>query len=150
MGRFGKYVFIVLIIWSFVFGFNQIYANDILDFIKDNTNKQTITKDDMLVGEKQTSLIPGLGSKNGADLTIGQDNNISLMQILKSIQNYILAFVGIITIGTFIYIGARLVMAEGKQEEFNKAMKAIIYVVLGLAIIPLSYIVIKIVTGLNF
>ncbi len=150
MWRFWKYVFIVLIIWSFVFWFNQIYANDILDFIKDNTNKQTITKDDMLVWEKQTSLIPGLGSKNWADLTIWQDNNISLMQILKSIQNYILAFVWIITIWTFIYIWARLVMAEWKQEEFNKAMKAIIYVVLWLAIIPLSYIVIKIVTWLNF
>ena len=43
-----------------------------------------------------------------------------------------------------------LFTAHGKEEDFKKAWTALIYAVVGLAVMPLAYIVVKIVTGFTF
>jgi membrane protein DedA with SNARE-associated domain len=58
-----------------------------------------------------------------------------------------LGLIGIISVGVFLYIGYTLFTAQGNEEEFKKAWKALVYAVIGLAVMPLAYIAVKIVTG---
>ena len=61
-----------------------------------------------------------------------------------------MGLLGIITVSVFLYIGYMLFTAQGKEEDFKKAWTALVYAVIGLAVIPLAYIAVKIVTGFNF
>ncbi len=61
-----------------------------------------------------------------------------------------LGLLGIVSVSVFLYIGYMLFTAQGKEEEFKKAWTALIYAVIGLAVIPLAYIAVKIVTGFTF
>lgn len=53
----------------------------------------------------------------------------------------------ITAVGVFIYLGFRLFTARGNEEDFKKAWTALAYAVVGLAIVPLSYVAVKIVLG---
>lgn len=43
-------------------------------------------------------------------------------------------------------MGFKLISARGNEEEFKKAWIALVYVVMGLTIPPLSYVAVRIVT----
>jgi hypothetical protein len=49
-----------------------------------------------------------------------------------------------------IYTGFKLFSASGDEGEFKKAWIALLYVVIGLAIAPLAYVVVRIVSGVSF
>ena len=57
-----------------------------------------------------------------------------------------IGLLGIVSVSVFLFIGYSLFTAQGKEEEFKSAWKALTYAVIGLAIIPLAYIAVKIVT----
>lgn len=65
---------------------------------------------------------------------------------IKTVQNYILGIVALVTIGMLIYIWYTLASAEWKEDQFKKWIKALIYLIVWLAVLPLSYIIIKIAT----
>ncbi len=65
-------------------------------------------------------------------------------------QNYIIGLLALIAVGVFLYTGFRLLMADGKEEEHKKAWLSLIYVGVGLAIVPLAYVAVRIVLGFNF
>lgn len=69
--------------------------------------------------------------------------------ILPSLQNLLFSVMAIVTVGVFVYLGFKLVSARGNEEEFKKAWVALAYAVVGLALIPASYAIIRIVTGFN-
>lgn len=83
----------------------------------------------------------GDNSANGSTNVTFRDN------FLRNIQVYIIGLLGIVSVSVFLYIGYLFFTAEGKEEEFKKGWKALIYAVVGLAVIPLAYIVVKIATG---
>ena len=58
-----------------------------------------------------------------------------------------IGMLGIVSVSVFLYLGYTLFTANGKEEDFKKAWKGLTYAVVGLAVIPLAYIVVKIVTG---
>lgn len=86
----------------------------------------------------------GDNSANGSTQVTFRDN------FLRNIQVYIMGLLGIVSVSVFLYIGYMLFTAQGKEEDFKNAWKALTYAVVGLAIIPLAYIVVKIVTGFTF
>lgn len=57
-----------------------------------------------------------------------------------------IGLLGIITVSVFLYIGYELFTAKGDPETFKKAWIALVYAGVGLAVMPLAYIVVKIVT----
>ena len=61
-----------------------------------------------------------------------------------------MGLVGIVSVSVFLYIGYMLFTAQGKEEDFKNAWKALVYAVIGLAVMPLAYILVKIVTGFTF
>lgn len=80
-----------------------------------------------------------------------ENTNVTVQEnFLKNIQKYMMGLVGILSVGVFIYIGYSLFTAQGNEEEFKKAWKALIYAAIGLAVMPLAYVAVKIVTGFTF
>jgi hypothetical protein len=55
----------------------------------------------------------------------------------------------VISIGVFLFIGFRLVVARGNPEEFKKAWMQFLYAVIGIAIVSLAYAAVTLVQGLN-
>lgn len=94
----------------------------------------------------QTDLQVGNG-ENSANT----NTNVTLQEnFLRNIQVYVMGLLGIVTVWVFLYIGYTLFTAQGKEEDFKNAWKALTYAVIGLAVIPLGYIAVKIVTGFTF
>lgn len=65
------------------------------------------------------------------------------------LQDTILSFMFVISIGVFLFIGFRLVVARGNPEEFKKAWMQFLYAVIGIAIVSLAYAAVTLVQGLN-
>lgn len=66
-----------------------------------------------------------------------------------SAEYYLMGIVAALAIGTFIWIGYNMLTAEGDPEKFKQAQKALIYAVIGLALIPLAYVMVKLVITIN-
>lgn len=64
-------------------------------------------------------------------------------------QTFIFQLVGIITVAMILYVGVKFMLSKGNLEEFKQEAKALIYIIAGLALIPLSYFVIKYLTNLR-
>lgn len=82
------------------------------------------------------------GSAGGEDVTIEED-------IIPVISRYVIGFLGIITVTIFLIIAFRLFIADGNEEEFKSAWKAVTYAAVGLALIPISYAVVRIILGVS-
>ena len=95
-------------------------------------------KDNLLVGW-------GTNSATGDNTVIGFRENI-----LPTIQVYLLAAYAVIAIGMLIYAGFKLYSASGDEAEFKKAWIAMVYIIVGLSVAPLAYIVVRIVTWFSF
>lgn len=48
-----------------------------------------------------------------------------------------------------LYTGVKFMLSKGNLEEFKQEAKALIYIVGGLALIPLSYFLVKYITNLR-
>lgn len=61
--------------------------------------------------------------------------------------NYFLGLLGLIAVAFLIYAGVLMVTAGGNDEQVTKARKIIMYAVVGIIIILLSYTVVQFVTA---
>ena len=68
--------------------------------------------------------------------------------IFKKIQDLLFAISTVVVIGMLIYSGFRLFSAQGDPAEYKKAWTSVIYIAVGLAVLPLAYVLVKIVTGI--
>jgi len=66
---------------------------------------------------------------------------------LAKIQEILFTVITVVVIGMLVYAGFRLFSAKGNAEEYKKAWTALIYIAVGLAILPLAYVVVKIISG---
>lgn len=81
----------------------------------------------------------GAAPSVAAQGTLGQ--NITL------IINYFLGLLGLVAVGFLIYAGILMVTAGGNDEQVTKARKVIMYAVVGIVIILLSYTIVTFVTS---
>lgn len=148
MKNLFKKIILTLIFMVSIFSLSSmIYASSTYD--------QYVTKDTMIVwwGWDKNLLEMIFGTnKWWADLDLWVDgSNVSIKDnFLKTAVNYLLWLVAVVAITMFIYIWFQLATAEGKDDQFKKAMKALVYLAVWLAVIPLSFVVIKITTWFTF
>lgn len=108
------------------------------------------TKDDILVWQSSHLEDKVWWVNLEKQLGLGQDaDEVSLGKALTTIQKYLIRLVWLVAIAVFIFAGFNLFMAKGDDKEYGKAWKALTYAAIGLAVIPLSYVVVKIVLGFN-
>ena len=113
--------------------------------------EEAFDKDDMMVW-KQSNALFDFWPKDNVDLDVWVDpEDVDLKDnFLKTWSRYLLWVVWIVAVIVSFYIGYELFTAEWKPDQFKKAMKALVYLAVWLAIIPLSYIVIKITTWFSY
>lgn len=107
---------------------------------------QTVDKLDMLT--KTVNELPDNWAASVS--TTASYDTINIIDFLRTFKNYIFWLIAFFSICLFIYNWYRLIMADGKDEEMKKVFTAFVYSVVWLAIIPLSYVVIQLVTSFNF
>lgn len=65
---------------------------------------------------------------------------------ITTIINYFLGLLGLVAVAFLIYAGVLMVTAGGNDEQVTKARKVIMYAVVGIVIILLSYTIVTFVT----
>ncbi|MDD3120506.1 MAG: hypothetical protein PHF46_03805 [Candidatus Gracilibacteria bacterium] len=106
---------------------------------------EQVSKNDMLTNTTTDNAGKGVKSFDTKIKT-----EITVVDFLKSIKDYFVGLVAFVAVCVFLYNGFCLLKAEGKDEEMKKALTSFTYSVVGLAVIPLSYVLIKLVTSFNF
>lgn len=87
---------------------------------------------------------------DGGDASANASTDVTFKgNFLSTAQNLMFSVMAIVAVGVFVFLGVKLVMARGNEEEFKKAWVALSYAVVGLALIPAAYAIVRIVTGLN-
>lgn len=87
---------------------------------------------------------------DGGDASANASTDVTFKgNFLTSAQNLMFSVMAIVTVGVFVILGTKLFMARGNEEEFKKAWVALSYAVVGLALIPASFAIVRIVTGFN-
>lgn len=74
----------------------------------------------------------------------------AITNIFDLIKESIFWLLALISIAVFIFIWARLIMAQWNPEEFKKALMQFIYAIVWLAVIAISWGAVKLVSSLNF
>lgn len=115
-----KYIFLLLTF--FLVSFSGVFA---------------ALKDDM---------IPNSGR---AVLTSQNEAEGLLDYVLDYGRDVIFALMAVIAIGMFLFIGARLVMAQGNPEEFSKALKSLIYAAVGIFLVAFAWALVKLIAGIQ-
>ena len=112
----------------------------------------------LIAGRTAISTTSALGSVSRGQIevsegvsAVGANTNVSIRQtFFGNIERYVIGVLGIIFVGMMLFISFKLFHAEGKVEELKKAWKALAFAGLGLAFVPLAYVVVKVLTGLQF
>ena len=68
---------------------------------------------------------------------------------LPTVEQYLIGAVFIVAIGMILYLGMKLLMAEGNSDKHKKVWSAVAHLAIGLALIPLAYVIVRILAGLN-
>ena len=71
----------------------------------------------------------------------------SLRQLILRMVNYFLTFLGIIAVIMVIYGGVTYVTAAGKDEQLQNAKKIIMYALIGIIIVLLSFALVNTILG---
>ncbi len=71
----------------------------------------------------------------------------SLRELVKTIVNFFLTFLGLLAVIMIIYGGFLYVTAAGKEDKVETAKKIIMYSVIGILIIMLSFAIVSTVLG---
>ena len=82
------------------------------------------------------------------------NNSLEWTDLLNSIFGFfresIFGLLSLIAIGVFFYIWARLVVARWNPEELEKTWKSLIYAVIGIVLVSVSWAIFRLVAGLDF
>ena len=70
-------------------------------------------------------------------------NNSDLRETLVSVLNYFLGFLGLLAVAFIIYAGILMVTSAGDDEGVTKGRKIILYAVIGIIIIFLSWTIVN-------
>lgn len=110
---------------------------------------ETVGQSDLMIWQWTTLFKIWPNDKVNLDLGVDKED-VSLKHFLSAWQRYILGIVWLVALWMFLYIWFELATAEWKQDQFTKWMKALIYLVVWLAVIPLSYVIVKVATWFSF
>jgi len=71
----------------------------------------------------------------------------SFRSAVVSILNYVLTFVGLIAVAMLIYGGFLYLTSAGNEEQTKKAKTTILYAIIGIVVIALSYVIVNTLIG---
>jgi len=109
-----------------------------------------------IVTPTETSFIPHTFADSrsaiGINETIRPDaaqDDVSLQESIVKIINQFLLFLGILLLIIIIYAGILIITSDGEEEGLTKGRKMIIYAIIGVIIIFLSYSIVNWIGGIG-
>lgn len=84
---------------------------------------------------------------NPAAISAATGGTGSFRQLALTIVNWLLGFLGLIAVVMIIYGGFLYVTAAGNDEKIGKAKKIIMYAIVGIVVILLSFAIVNTVLG---
>jgi len=97
-------------------------------------------------GAESSSSDPiGIDKARGIDATVKSDFETTFTAFL----NYFIGFLGLLVVAMFIYAGVIFVTAQGETEQIEKAKKIILWAVVGLLIVMLSFVIVSTISGVG-
>lgn len=94
-----------------------------------------------------SSFQSGTNSTGGITNPLEQGGISTVSGLLGKVINWMLGLVGFIALIALITGGARMIMDFGNEEQVKKGKTTILWAVIGLLVVILSYAIINIVTG---
>lgn len=88
-----------------------------------------------------------LGGGSGIENPLGGGPDQTITGVLTGIIKWMLGLVGFLALIAIIIGGARMIMDFGNEEQVKKGKATILWAVIGLAVVILSYAIINIVTS---
>lgn len=74
----------------------------------------------------------------------------ALTSLFDLVRDGILSLLALIAITVFIFLWAKLIMAQWNAEELKKVLMQFVYSVIWLAVVAMSWAAVKLVSSLNF
>lgn len=87
----------------------------------------------------------GTKKATGIEGTVKSDAHTSITLFL----NYFLGFLGLLVVTMFIWSGVLFVTAQGDEKQLEKAKKIMLWSIIGVLIIMLSFVIVNAVTGVR-
>lgn len=87
---------------------------------------------------------------NDNTVWLDRDGVWVLSQILIYVKDFLFSILGIVAIWVFLYFWFQLVISRWNEEEFKKTLMWFVYAVIWLAIIPVAWWAVKIISTLKF
>ena len=87
------------------------------------------------------------GTDNPSEVSAATGGEGSLRSLILRMVNYFLTFLGVLAVIMIIYGGVTYVTAAGKDEAVGNAKKIIMYALIGIIIVLLSFAVVNTVLG---
>lgn len=69
--------------------------------------------------------------------------------VAEYVKDTIFGLLVLIIIGMFLFIGVRLIIARWQPEEFGKAMKSLVYVIVGIFMVSIAWLAVRLISGLE-
>lgn len=69
--------------------------------------------------------------------------------LAEYIKESIFGIMVLIIIWMFLFIGFRLIIARGQPEEFGKAMKSLVYVIVWIFVVSIAWLAVRLISWLN-
>jgi hypothetical protein len=82
-----------------------------------------------------------------ASVSEASGGQTSLRSLILTIVDYFLGFLGLLAVIMVVYGGVTYVSSAGNDEAVGKAKKIIMYALIGIVIILLSFVIVKAVLG---
>lgn len=92
-----------------------------------------------------TSMIDGTDNIGAVEEATGGESD--LKGILKTLLNYALTFLGFVMVVMVIYAGVLYITAAGNEDNVGKAKKILLYCVIGVVLIFISYAFVNTILG---
>ncbi len=86
------------------------------------------------------------GSTSGIQNPLGGGQDQTITSVLTGIIKWMLGLVGFLALIALIIGGGRMVLDFGNEEQVHKAKKTILWAVIGLLVVILSYAIVNIVS----
>lgn len=81
---------------------------------------------------------------------INKNETWALDQVFIYAKDFIFTILWIIGVGVFLYFWFKLITSRWNPEEFKKTLLWFVYAIIWLAVVPLAYVLVKLISSLNF
>ena len=92
-------------------------------------------------------LIPGVSLAIEEGIKPIDGGTWTVAEILERVTNWILGFTGLVAIMFLVYGGLQYIISAGNKDKAEAAKKTILYAVIGLVVVALSYVIVSFVTS---